>query len=217
MHLGQSAGTVTPETSGYLNTIFMTAAYIENQLLPQERARLAAWEAAARGAGVHEANVIAVLRSWNTWEDAVATLATVAIPNEMIRVQNGGAIGNVSQFQPTSPPALPDISGLVTAQGGARTGTDQYSGPISPIESPPVVLPPAVAPPAPNGENGGAVTVVPTGGGGSTTTSLPDDPGEGGDGVVVTQETPGNGNGASLAVAGGVVLLAWLLFFRKKR
>lgn len=129
----------------YENQLVAIATRLEEVTLPTERARLAAWEADARARGVAEANIIAILRSWNIWDQATADLATVSIWQELKRVQAGGTDGDLSKFQPTAPPPLPDIGGMLAAQGGALTGSSQYTKPISPIASPPVSIPTAVA------------------------------------------------------------------------
>lgn len=129
----------------YENQLWAIVSRIDDSILPTERARLAAWEADARARGVAEANIIAVLRSWNIWDQATADLSSVTIPNELKRVQSGGADGDISKFQPTAPPSLPDIGGMLSAQGGALTGASQYTKPISPIASPPVTINEAVA------------------------------------------------------------------------
>lgn len=208
MRMGQSAATFTPENTGYLNTLGLTAQYIDNQLLPAARAQLAQWEADARIAGVHEANIIAVLRSWNAWDQATADLSSVVIPIEMQRVQQGGALGSISDFQPTNPPALLDIDALIDAQGGARTGEEQYTGPISPVESPPVVFSPVQTPEPPPGTTPGPTMPPP-----ETPPTREEVPnGEEAPPVVVAGE-PGTGRGAIWL---GVAAVLALLVFRKR-
>lgn len=130
----------------YENALWGNATYIENTLLPTNRARLNEWETAARAAGVYEGTIIsAVLQPWNAWDQGMADLAAIAIPNELKRVQAGGADGNLADFRWTFPPALPDVQELLAKQGGALAGTTQYTAALSPQPAPaPVELPPAV-------------------------------------------------------------------------
>lgn len=141
----------------YRGALFYYAnTYLLQSLIPTQQARLDAWVADARARGVHEANIIAVLTPWNRWLEAIANLADVTIPQELQRVQAGGAVDpqyvNVDGFNPpaefkaTAPPVLPNIDELLVAQGGALTGEARYTGPISPIVGPPVTLPGTVTP-----------------------------------------------------------------------
>ena len=111
---------------------------IENNILPINRKRVGDWVTAARAAGIAEANnIISVLQPWNAWDQSTADLSAIVIPTEQIRVQNGGAPGDISKFQPTAPPPLPDIQQMLQAQGGALTGSNQYTAPVSPLPPPP--------------------------------------------------------------------------------
>lgn len=131
---------------GYQNALLGIASYIDNTLLPQERARLDAWLASARAAGVYEGSIIvAVLQPWNVWDQGMADLSSVAIPNELRRVQQGGPDGDIAQFRQTPPPPLPDVGAMVAAQGGALVGAQQHTALMSAATpSEPVNLPPAV-------------------------------------------------------------------------
>lgn len=131
---------------GYQNALQGIANYIDSTLLPQERAKLAKWEADARAAGVYEGSIIvAVLQPWNVWDQGMADLSSVVIPNEMRRVQAGGADGVVSAFNWTFPPPLPDIGAMLAAQGGALVGAQQHTALMSAATpSEPVALPPSV-------------------------------------------------------------------------
>lgn len=133
-------------SAAYESALWGTATYIDNTLLPQERAKLNAWETAARAAGVYEGTIIvAVLQPWNAWDQGMADLSGIAIPNELKRVQAGGADGDLSAFKWTFPPPLPDIATLLEQQGGALVGAQQHTAALSPVPPPePVNLPPAV-------------------------------------------------------------------------
>lgn len=156
-------------SAGYQNTLSGIANYIDSQLLPTERANLAAWETAARAAGVAEANIIAVLQAWNIWDQATADLSAIAIQKELMRVQAGGPDGIVSQFNPTAPPALPNVPGMLQAQGGALSGAAQYSAPVSPTQVVPAVNIPAAVANDPTAALAGAINnaqITPTESGG---------------------------------------------------
>ncbi|GMV11567.1 MAG: hypothetical protein AMXMBFR55_33010 [Gemmatimonadota bacterium] len=131
---------------GYEGQLWGIANYIDGTLLPRERARLAAWESNARAAGLYEGTVIvSVLQPWNTWDQGMADLAAIVIPNELKRVQAGGPDGDIKAFQWTSPPPLPDVGALLQQQGGALIGAQQHTAALSPVAPPaPVELPAAV-------------------------------------------------------------------------
>ena len=216
-------------------------------LYPRVRAQVGEWEKAARAAGVHEANIIAFLGPFNVWEEAITTLSGGTIPREIIRLQNGGAVPTPELFQAgcnfdapavkafAIPPAPvpPSVESMLAAQGGARTGASQYSGPISVTqERPSVVIPEAVQQDAAAGNAPSLVTnataqytpaqraeVLPT------VFSPPKPPATPTGGSGYGAEGPnlsltGGGNGVTLdpkmlAIAGGA--LFFLFFAGKKR
>lgn len=131
----------------YLNTLWGYANTIELNILPAARKRIEAWTTEARAAGVHEANIISYLTPFNAWDQAMADLSGIVIPLEIKRIQWGGKkpTGDTATitapYRPTPQPPLPSIDSLIAAQGGARTGTSQYTGPISPVTVAAPVLP----------------------------------------------------------------------------
>jgi hypothetical protein len=133
---------VSVASTNYQICLGAIASGIES-MYPRVRAQVAEWEQAARAAGVHEANIIAFLGPFNVWEETVTTLSGGTIPREIQRVQQGGAVPNpekwqagcdmslLTAYQPPRVPAIPSVESMLTAQGGARTGTAQYDSPIS--------------------------------------------------------------------------------------
>lgn len=97
------------ETSAYLLALHQIPLAIEGMRRAM-RERVVAWEQEAKVAGVPLWKIIVdVLQPWNAWDQAVATLGNVTVINEILRVQAGGAIGDLSNFQPSPPPTLPAI------------------------------------------------------------------------------------------------------------
>ena len=131
-------------TSVYLSGLWGIVSGLEMSM-PRDLERLNQWTLSARNAGVAEANIIAVLRSWNAWEDANATLRDITIPTEIKRVQSGGSpgSGDLTPWRGTPAPALPSIESMLNNQGGALSGDTRYSGTtqVQTTKSPTVEIP----------------------------------------------------------------------------
>jgi hypothetical protein len=102
-----------------------------------QHARVTTYVNDARARGVAEWWVIVnVLQPWNAWDQAIADLADITIVLEIKRVQQGGTIGNLANFQPAPAPALPAMPDPSSGSGSTSPGS-------APANSPPATIPPA--------------------------------------------------------------------------
>lgn len=132
-----------------LNTIVAQIGWMRTA----QRARVVAWDQAARAANYEMWKIIEWgLKPWNAWEQTVADLADITIPLEIMRLQRdpSAPIGNLASFQPPPAPALPPI--IVTPSSGSGSGGS--TGPGAPANSPPATFPPATLPPNGEGSSG---------------------------------------------------------------
>lgn len=219
--LTATAAAPSADANAYLSGLWAIATGLENSM-PRDLARLRDWTDSARKAGVAEANIIAVLRSWNAWEDANATLRDITIPTEMKRVQSGGSAGagDLTPYRGTNPPNLPAITTMLTNQGGALEGDTRFTGTTQtqttaspPVQIPQVLIKPGSLPGDSKGGVSGPIGEAPGGTNGTFDNRIRNtiDPKSliAGTDAVGSSSTP-NGGGIGALIVGALIVIGAL-------
>lgn len=79
-----------------------------------------AWEQEAAAAGLSQSKILELKMPWDSWVALANKTAGIFIANEMVRIQGGGAPGNIANYDLPPAPTPPPVNG--SSSGGGLSG-----------------------------------------------------------------------------------------------